>query len=355
MQQRFSFVVLTVLLVALFVPRPGSATDSHALCSCNVDESRRHLHEKAHEELWALVDASGDVEIEQSDRNLAPKAPKGSKSGSECPTQPIVPCVCECTLQNVPNVCLCCGAAGNSCPKSTKSKKGSNKSSKKNGGDRKLQEEASDITHPWASPSSTHDATLVVENPGIWILEDFLTEQEVQDITVAIKRVEAQPDIFDACGPSHGKQSQCAYLGAKDAITDADKAAFTSLLSKIQAVWGHHGQLDLSKQRDLFFVQRMALGNPPTKMHMDFKEDASIAPVSVVLYLDDSKAGTVFETTTLKPKKGRMATWLNVNSDGSPNLRSSHGVQGLPENGTERLTMSYSFFFDHEVPTLLTE
>jgi len=350
--KRFSFVVLAVLLVALFGPRPGSATDSPEQCMCLTDENNRHLQEKAQEELWALVDASGNVEIAASPsyRNL-----------KECPTEQInYGCFCECTDppgQLVNNACLCCGGANNLCPvpKSMKSKGSkASKASKGSKSTRRLQE-ATDIAHPWASPSSTHDATLVVENPGIWILEDFLTDQEVQDITAAIGRVEAQQDKFHACGPSHGKKSHCAYLGAKDAITDADKAAFSSILSKVQAVWGQHDQLDLSKQRDFFFVQRMALGNPPTKMHMDYKSDGSIATVSVVLYLNDSAAGTVFDTTTLKPKKGRMATWLNLHSDGSPNRNSTHGIQALPTHGTERLAMAYSFFFDHEVPTLATE
>lgn len=205
-------------------------------------------------------------------------------------------------------------------------------------------------TSPWMQPAAVN-AQLLNANPGIWTVSEFLSPDRVQRLKAAVERVESTTNLFQTCGPAHGFNSSCTYLSASSpGVHVDDQKLIADLMEDIRSqVWPYKHLYDLHH----VFVQRMPEGTPPTLVHMDYRvhdesdiDTSHLAAVSVVVYLTDSLPATVFPDIHLKipPKAGNLATWLNINADGSANPSSTHGIQANPLGAPDRLAFAMSFF-----------
>mmetsp|Transcript_59547 Transcript_59547/g.176576 ORF Transcript_59547/g.176576 Transcript_59547/m.176576 type:complete len:405 (-) Transcript_59547:222-1436(-) len=238
------------------------------------------------------------------------------------------------------------------------------------------QEEAA----PWAYPS-TDKSILLANDPGIWIVENFLTDEQSDALLKIVKKNGYDKGMFGPCTNAelqekghphfessskvcfkmsnetlhneiHFKKSQLAdkasvnkgYLELKgrcgqsscSAKTDPeDGEVLESIFSNIKSLWS----TDHNPRPHVSVV--LATGTaPPLRVH----DDTGIL-VSFVLYLTDGGASTVFPNAgvTINPKKGALATWLNVRKDGSLNTMAAHGVQAHPGFAGERATINIFF------------
>jgi hypothetical protein len=65
----------------------------------------------------------------------------------------------------------------------------------------------------------------------------------------------------------------------------------------------------------------------------------------LVVYLSDGGAATLFPNIGLSivPKKGMVATWLNMDKEGNHNPKADHAVQAHPMIAGERTIVIFSF------------
>jgi hypothetical protein len=228
----------------------------------------------------------------------------------------------------------------------------------------------------WAHPSK--EATLLAANPGIWTVDSFLTEEQSDRLLAIIKKNGYEKGMFGPCtdeslmkkGHPHYettnklcfkmssetlynelffKKSQIidkdvnkGYIRDKgdcgeapcSAETDPEDGIFLdSIFSKIKALW----ETDVNPRPHVSVVLSTGTSTP-LRVH----DDSGIL-LSSVLYLTDGGASTIFPNAgvTIEPKKGKLATWLNMRKDGvRMNRTAKHGVQAHPGSAGERATVN---------------
>lgn len=231
---------------------------------------------------------------------------------------------------------------------------------------------------PWASPSSDK-AALLASDPGIWMVDDFLTNEESDKLIGMIKKHGYEKSMFGPCsdpklqakGHPHFetpnrlcfkmspktvhnelfyKKAQIAdaesvHQGHLDfegydcgesgcsAKTDPEDGAFlASIMTKVKDLWSTN--VNPRPHVSVVHVNGTAL---PLRTH----DDSGIL-VSFVLYLTNGGAATVFTKAgvTIVPRKGALAMWFNMDENGNMNPMAQHAVQAHPGSAGERVTMN---------------
>ena len=205
---------------------------------------------------------------------------------------------------------------------------------------------------PWGHPNTTMSGTMLAANPGIWLFEDFLNEDEIQGLLQLSKKYGDESEYYGPCQregkiqlnahPNVGKtcfkissQRVCEgpYQTSKcDGQTDAaDRALIDSLIKKVQMVWS----TNIDPYPYIKF-QRTNGGTTPMHLHYDRRT------ITFIMYLSEGGAGTIFPrvNVTIPPKVGMASTWMNYDRSGKRNPQADHAVQAHPSSAGTRLTAS---------------
>ena len=231
---------------------------------------------------------------------------------------------------------------------------------------------------PWASPSS-EKAALLASDPGIWTVDNFLTNEESNKLIDMLKKNGHEKGLFGPCsdpelqeeGHPHfeSPNRHCfkmspetlhnelfykkAQLADPDSVhkghlafdsydcgesgcsaeTDPEDGAFlASIMTKVKDLWS----TDVNPRPHVSVV--LVTG---TAMPLQLHDDTDIL-ASFVLYLSNGGAATVFPEAgvTIVPRKGTLAMWLNMDENGDMNPMAQHAVQAHPARAGERMTVN---------------
>lgn len=205
---------------------------------------------------------------------------------------------------------------------------------------------------PWIKPSEER-SNLIASDPGIWSIDNFLNDEDVDDILMLANKYGHDLKLFGPCRhetkdslnahPSEGKvcfkispENVCdgPYgISECDVETDVEDALVVSaLIDKVKNVWST--DLDPSPYAK---YQLTTEGTAPMQMHYDKRA------ITFIMYLTDGGAGNIFPNAnvTIVPKKGSAYTWLNYDRYGRRNPKADHAVQAHPESAGERLSVSF--------------
>ena len=205
---------------------------------------------------------------------------------------------------------------------------------------------------PWAYPLA-EKTNLIASNPGIWSIENFLDQNEIDMLIGIANKYGHDLDMFGPCRdekkdmlnahPGQGKecfkispQNVCdgPYGISKcDTDTQLEDAPFiNSLMKKVKNVW----KTNMDPHPYAKF-QLTSGGTGPMHLHYDRRA------ITFIFYVNDGGAGTIFPNAniTLTPKRGLAYTWLNYDENGRRNTMADHMVQANPQSAGERLSVSF--------------
>ena len=220
--------------------------------------------------------------------------------------------------------------------------------------------EAMDTSEPWASPI-TNKARLLAADPGIWTIENFLSENEADTLLNLVEEYGKDNRMFGPCkdiemqpgdarpteakvcfmispervckGPNfHGLDNPC------DFSTQAKDGEFiTYLLAKVKNLW------NIDVEADPFAKVQVSIGDTAP---IDLHNDDNVA-ITFAIGLSNGGAGAIFpyamDGVSVFPKKGTAHTWLNVDRLGRRNPRADHAVQAHPLSAGERIVVIVDF------------
>lgn len=222
-------------------------------------------------------------------------------------------------------------------------------------------EEERDLTNyePWVVPSSDK-AVLLAPNPGIWTIENFLNEEEMDRLELLVTKYGNEHGLFG----NHCKNSQetsnahpiegkhCFKMsvdqvcgGPYDLSTcevdpePEDSDFIADIHARFESLWP-----TLPEATPHAKFQLSSGGTPPVDLHADTEKI-----VSFVLYFGDGGASMIFPNANARvtPKRGTAHTWINTFDDQSTrNPASDHAVQAHSASADERLVMLF------DIPTL---
>jgi hypothetical protein len=205
---------------------------------------------------------------------------------------------------------------------------------------------------PWIVPVDD-DFKLLAKNPGIWVKENFLTEEETQGLLDLYRKSDEKgllaPCVEDVVTDSQTAVNKDCFRvspevictsthddSACDHYPDSEEGA---LLETIIQKAKNAISVDLPV--DSFMPFYVARGNtPPQLLHEDVFD-----VITYVVYLSDGGGATVFPAAdvAITPKKGAAAMWLNFHKDGSTNTKAFHGVGAQPLGIGERIVALIEF------------
>ena len=162
---------------------------------------------------------------------------------------------------------------------------------------------------PWLVPK-IDGATLIAKNPGIWTIDDFLSEEEV-DKFIEIMMRNGEEGMFGPCTdagknpmtsqPSTNKM--CYMIGPENMCegpyhystcshkTKPDDGEFIKMIQdRAQGIMSLQKEVDFEMKHSEFFKLHRATGNtPPQLLHED-----SYDIISFLIYLSDDYFGLFF-------------------------------------------------------------
>ena len=205
---------------------------------------------------------------------------------------------------------------------------------------------------PWIVPTIKHK--VLAKNPGIFELENFLSEQEVEEFVHIIKK-NGNNGLFGPCSDykknpfgSQVDSNKLCFKMSKDTMcegpyqfsscsytTSPEDAAFIERLhEKIRS------SLSVEVEMAPHVKFQIAEGDtPPFGLHEDINN-----VITVNFYLTDGGATTVFPYAGVEviPRKGNAVVWLNVREDGTSNHNAFHAVKHQPAEAGERISATAS-------------
>ncbi|KAL3940945.1 MAG: hypothetical protein SGARI_000781 [Bacillariaceae sp.] len=217
-------------------------------------------------------------------------------------------------------------------------------------GRRSLQAEPNEDKGPWMHPhvktetsSLATSMELVADDPGIWKISNFFSEETIDKLIAAVERAGDDLELFGQCAGaphSHLDEKECYRLSPDSShIDDADLIHF--VMDHLATLWPHAQELE---QRDYMYAQRTKPGCDATEIHRDKNHGSmSSATTTTVLYLSEG-AGVYFPhlDTVVSPQKGMVVTWINVHLDGEHNYKANHGIQATPDHFEfDRLALTF--------------
>eukprot|EP00051_Salpingoeca_urceolata_P017781 m.245103 g.245103 ORF g.245103 m.245103 type:complete len:259 (-) comp19048_c2_seq1:149-925(-) len=175
-------------------------------------------------------------------------------------------------------------------------------------------------------------STVVLEDPKIITIDDFLTDKEIETILSLSPKEQFEQSTGGLERSVSTYRTSSTFWLNSELITDADKQQIMfGLEHKIAEIVG----LPANNQEHLQVLHY----NPGQyyKVHSDYipeHKDLPCGPrvATLFLYLSDVEegGGTRFPTlnVTVQPKRGRAALWFSVNPDLAPDYRTEH--EALP-------------------------
>ena len=211
---------------------------------------------------------------------------------------------------------------------------------------RRLVREENPLLKPWMNPQVNKPPAkveLVQEDPGIWKISNFFSNDTIARLTDAVSRAGDDSGHFGRCaGVSHEHldDKECFRFSEENSHPQ-DEDLVGQVMEEIQTLWPSQ-----QEQRGYMYAQRTKPGCGPTEIHRDVNhfDSSTSATTTTVLYLSDGGAGVFFPhiNTVIHPKKGMMLTWLNVKPDGNHNYKANHGIQASPEHlEVDRLALTF--------------
>ena len=208
---------------------------------------------------------------------------------------------------------------------------------------------------PWIAPIDEGFQTLAT-NPGIWVNENFLSDQESQELLDLVHKNGKEKGLLSRCNdpsrshkdpfPVSGKtcfkispQVMCSSVYDFSTCIHETEPEDGAIISKLRQKAQDALSEDLSLKTHVS-VHVASPGSPPSKLH----EDADDI-MTFVVYLSDGGASTVFPAAnvSITPKKGQAAMWLNVHKDGSVNTKTFHAVEAQPLDAGDRIIILIEF------------
>ena len=204
---------------------------------------------------------------------------------------------------------------------------------------------------PWAFPM-IEGATLLASDPGIWSIDEFLTQEESDKLLELMKRNGQDKGLFGPCthkshstNPHPNENKVCFKISTEHAcegpynysdcdaeVDPQDSALVDTIIKRFNSMWS----VPVESQSYLKFHHSQG-DTPPVDLHLDAK-----VSISFVLYLQDGGAATWFpfanndDGLSYVPKKGSALAWLNVHSNRSIIPTAYHAVQAHPASMGER-------------------
>ena len=236
---------------------------------------------------------------------------------------------------------------------------------------------------PWMVPNDDYDSVMVASNPGIWKFENFVTEEQVQqllDIMYRYGQGEGGDGQDDAMNNKNSMFGPCSYEddnsieGQKFCMNVSptqvcqghshyttphcvanqksnDQFLVQHILSKLQMIWSSSNNNNINYEvpystmdPDPFVQFQLTKGGT---LPVDFHPDMD-SRMTVVLYLTNGGAKTIFPhaNLTITPQMGNAYMWLNIDPKGNMNPMSFHGVQAHPVDAEDRVTLVMIFPFE---------
>ena len=220
--------------------------------------------------------------------------------------------------------------------------------------------DAIDTSKPWASPN-TENAKLLAADPGIWTIEDFLSEEEADTLLDLVDKYGKKYQMFGPCkdiekqpGDARPSEAQVCFMISPERVckgpyasdldnpcdfsTKAKDGEFINLLlSKFKNLW------NINAEADPFAKFSLSLGDTAP---VDLHNDHNVA-ITFAVGLSNGGAGVIFPRAdngvSVFPKKGTAHTWLNVDRLGRRNPKADHAVQAHPSSAGERLVVILEF------------
>lgn len=248
--------------------------------------------------------------------------------------------------------CPVCNPTGKS-GKTTTTTKSSKVSSKF--GKRKL-----DNVVPWTEPNDDDNyVELLVNDPGVWAVNDFLDIEEVNKLKHLLQKHGDQ--VGDSpCGVPDGRK--CYWFTAADGLTnnnyydEEDSKFFMQIKAKIQALWP---QFNIRDGTGVYVVPEGKTDPyiPPyhAGVSMDTSDD-KYWPATTIIYLEDGDGeggDTIFpyagsDGLVVKPKRVMAVTWLIMHADGKVNENHGHGFQATTPESKKKLLMTQNHYISSE-------
>lgn len=209
-----------------------------------------------------------------------------------------------------------------------------------------------ELFEPWTTPRSDL-ATLLVNNPGLWLVKDLLDNREIEELVGLATKYGDDKGQFGPCKDAdmqpldaHPLERKSCFqispqnvcegpypLSECSAKTESQDAQFVSrILSKFKTLWS----VGIDPSPYLKF-QRTQGGAVPFDLHFD-----ALTSITMILYLTDGGAQLLFpnaNNTAIVPQKGLVVTWLSTFEGGRENHMAYHAVQTHPEGADDRLVM----------------
>ena len=213
---------------------------------------------------------------------------------------------------------------------------------------------------PWIVPTIKHK--VLAKNPGIFELENFLSEQEVEEFVHIIKK-NGNNGLFGPCADyvknpfaSQVPDNKLCFKMSKETMCEGpyqfSSCSYTTSPEDAAFIERLHERIRSSLSVELemspFFKFHVAQGDtPPFDLHEDINN-----VITVNFYLTDGGATTVFPYAGVEvvPRKGTAVVWLNVREDGTSNHNAFHAVKYQPAEEGERISAVASVerkYIDH--------
>ena len=192
---------------------------------------------------------------------------------------------------------------------------------------------------PWVYPT-TDKAELLAADPGVWAVDNFLDDREVDKLSHVLQK--HMEDIDSPCSVGDDGR-KCLWINPND--LEYGQEYLMQIRTKVGSLWP---QFSLTDETGVYNVPKGK--TDPFGYHLD----PWVVTAIVFLSEDDGQgANAIFPLAgpnglTVTPKKGMALTWITKHEDGKPNENHSHGFQGTTPDSKEKVIMAHNFVISPE-------
>ena len=185
---------------------------------------------------------------------------------------------------------------------------------------------------PWVYPTTDKEAELLATSPGVWTIDSFLTNEEVDKLASLYQEHGLNAGDNPCSSFRFDHAIQCRRITPDNFLkvhgNQEDHEFFLNIKAKVQALWPQFNPV----YKHQFFDVPVGKQAP---FHYRWQQHGRVATVNIFLTDDDRQGGkyvfplTGDEVLTVSPKKGMVLTWLNVDAGATPYQTYPHPKYGI--------------------------